>query len=983
MGEGDEMSEASMDIESDHSFSSESYDESQVEASPRPSNPVPPDSSSDVDAEGEMDMDETIIGGGIVQQRWADNDTDSDSASDMSIEEDEATDEEKTMDFTVALGGPMPRQAPADAKRGRASIGYSVPSAPGEAPFLPGDGASDNESVEMEETVAYGIVYDESTSSSENSNRGDQTATYNMDFTSVGGGINLNGDESGMDMTMTMAHGGMYHDASGVDMTMTTAHGMINDNGSAMDMTMTAAHGGINADASVMDMTMTGAHGGIYGDDYDDDETGLDFTTAGGGIAHKNTNVYGTATQMLTNIFAPAPTPAAPTPAPQTGVTPAQRVNIFAPTPTTSGIPRPRGSLKPALTPFAPVAAAAPVSIASPPPADEEDDDDHEVPTSPPRRARGSSSTPARPTPGTPGRKSRPQTPSFARPTSSSTQKTKDAPPSAQKSRDPPSAKKKRNIFGASPEPEDEPPVQLSRSKSRTPRKSMQGLEVAVSVAKKLDFSAASGHSSAAGTPAVSAPPTPKGSSPKVTPKVATPKSKPAPRASMVSTTPIATLPSTTMRAQASTTPAAPPRSTTSTAIPRVSTTPRVAPPSSLKRARVEDAVEAETEVKARSEEDAKAEPVEDLHRSKRRRSSISAPPVNVLTENDTRTNKRRRSSIPAPPPPAGVSTEEEDMELEDENAPTEDTDELSPSGTPEPETDGQPWLDERHITPEREVEERPLPSYTPIARGTPGRATPRRSLGMPRKSLLGPPRRSMVSFDPEEPKREPEPVDLMTHLPSQPGIEVQNIPLSAFLEMVGISWQDDLIGRKSLGPKLDLKSSYPKGHEFSLPEYVEANLESIFLSMLSWANNEITSKTAQGKEILTTIEHVCSEENPPVVHDYLAADEDDRGMFESVLLQIKSVTYLRAKARWYDWKQSILSDKVEADVRGIRDDMLGDAERHKIERETIDKILPDLRGRRDELEAELAAHRAQVQAVLECDPEEIAALREGIDEQE
>lgn len=290
--------------------------------------------------------------------------------------------------------------------------------------------------------------------------------------------------------------------------------------------------------------------------------------------------------------------------------------------------------------------------------------------------------------------------------------------------------------------------------------------------------------------------------------------------------------------------------------------------------------------------------------------------------------------------------------------------------------------LEERQVTPEP-VEERPLPTYTPIPRGT---GTPRRT---PRKSL-GPPRRSiLVEPEPEpetEPKPEPEiePVDLMTHLPSQPGIEVQNVPLSAFLEMVGISWQDDLIGRKSLAARTDhLTSQYPKGHEFPLPEYVEANLESIFLSMLSWADSEITQRTQQGKEILTTIERVCSETNPPVVHDYLAADEEDRGMFESVLLQIKSVTYLRARARWYDWKQAILSDRVEADVRGIRDDMLADAERHAAERQTIDRVLPDLRKRRDELEAELAAHRAQVEAVLACDPEEIAALREGIEEQD
>lgn len=65
---------------------------------------VSPGKSSEMsDSEEEMSMDETVIGGGIVQ--WDEADTEEED-SDMDISQSSAAtdDEEKTMDFTVALG---------------------------------------------------------------------------------------------------------------------------------------------------------------------------------------------------------------------------------------------------------------------------------------------------------------------------------------------------------------------------------------------------------------------------------------------------------------------------------------------------------------------------------------------------------------------------------------------------------------------------------------------------------------------------------------------------------------------------------------------------------------------------------------------------------------------------------------------------------------------------------------------------------------
>ncbi len=77
------------------------------------------------DGDVTMDMDVTqIVSHGIISSTAAD--TTADDSVEISIDN-----EEQTMDFTVALGSDLPREAPANARSDRRSIGYTVEGPPG------------------------------------------------------------------------------------------------------------------------------------------------------------------------------------------------------------------------------------------------------------------------------------------------------------------------------------------------------------------------------------------------------------------------------------------------------------------------------------------------------------------------------------------------------------------------------------------------------------------------------------------------------------------------------------------------------------------------------------------------------------------------------------------------------------------------------------------------------------------------------------
>ncbi|WWD20877.1 hypothetical protein CI109_105354 [Kwoniella shandongensis] len=279
---------------------------------------------------------------------------------------------------------------------------------------------------------------------------------------------------------------------------------------------------------------------------------------------------------------------------------------------------------------------------------------------------------------------------------------------------------------------------------------------------------------------------------------------------------------------------------------------------------------------------------------------------------------------------------------------------------------------------------------------GTPVQQAPRpvvSSVG-PRRSSLGTPmrmarspasRRSAVRvFDPEG---EDEAIEEITRQAEgqQDWEQPQAISLASFLEMTGVQFMEGLPGlnrRRSSVAKGILGQSYGGGdREFALHEYAEAQVNSVFLNMYTWAANKLREDIKTGQEELAAVESRCDEDSPPVIQEYLAATDEDRQLFELTFKSFKTNTQLKAKEMWYDWKHQLM-ETIKPDVESMLEGMQEDNDRLSAMNEQVASLLPDLKARQAALQVELAREREIVAEIAACDQQELASYKEGIAEQ-
>ena len=67
----------------------------------------------------------------------------------------------------------------------------------------------------------------------------------------------------------------------------------------------------------------------------------------------------------------------------------------------------------------------------------------------------------------------------------------------------------------------------------------------------------------------------------------------------------------------------------------------------------------------------------------------------------------------------------------------------------------------------------------------------------------------------------------------------------------------------------------------------------------------------------LQATEEDCDTHNPPVIREYLSATDDDKQLFEMTFKAFKTNTQLKARERWYDWKQGLM-ERVRPDVEDM-----------------------------------------------------------------
>lgn len=96
---------------------------------------------------------------------------------------------------------------------------------------------------------------------------------------------------------------------------------------------------------------------------------------------------------------------------------------------------------------------------------------------------------------------------------------------------------------------------------------------------------------------------------------------------------------------------------------------------------------------------------------------------------------------------------------------------------------------------------------------------------------------------------------------------------------------------------------------DFAPHEYTDAKVHSVFLNMYNWATGRIKNDITGGQADLASTESIYSQDNPSVIKEYLAANDDDKQLFELTFKTFKTHMQLKAREKWYDWKFGVMEN--------------------------------------------------------------------------
>ncbi|KAJ9096114.1 hypothetical protein QFC19_007340 [Naganishia cerealis] len=216
------------------------------------------------------------------------------------------------------------------------------------------------------------------------------------------------------------------------------------------------------------------------------------------------------------------------------------------------------------------------------------------------------------------------------------------------------------------------------------------------------------------------------------------------------------------------------------------------------------------------------------------------------------------------------------------------------------------------------------------------------------------------------------------------------NIPLANFLAMCNVKFSDDGPGarRKSIaGLPPDLlqemlaRDAEGKQGGFTLHDYTRAQIWKPFYDMYQWGCQQMKRDYEAGQETLEAIDKEASEDNPDVIRDYLAASDEEKGVFETVILNLKRNAHLIAREKWYNWKQTLVSQIqpiVEAHMEGLKEDK---ARLVKV-KEEADAVLPAIKARYEALRLELEQEKRIAAEIEACDQDRLVECKAELAQQ-
>lgn len=181
-----------------------------------------------------------------------------------------------------------------------------------------------------------------------------------------------------------------------------------------------------------------------------------------------------------------------------------------------------------------------------------------------------------------------------------------------------------------------------------------------------------------------------------------------------------------------------------------------------------------------------------------------------------------------------------------------------------------------------------------------------------------------------------------------------EDLTLHDFLEMIGVSFLDDLKAtakRHHTGFPTSQRSH--GGEEVTLTARIKAGAGTFpMLNVYQHGCHELDKYIADGNEIMNTIEDII-QDGPVVLRDYLSAPIDVKNIMDIQFRNNKTHARLVAKKEWYTWRQVLLTG-VQAILRENLEGLKSDEQTVKALSQEVASHLPELKQAWEQAKYEL-----------------------------
>ena len=109
-----------------------------------------------------------------------------------------------------------------------------------------------------------------------------------------------------------------------------------------------------------------------------------------------------------------------------------------------------------------------------------------------------------------------------------------------------------------------------------------------------------------------------------------------------------------------------------------------------------------------------------------------------------------------------------------------------------------------------------------------------------------------------------------------------------------------------------------------------------------------------------------------------MSATPDFKMLMDNQFKNVKTHARLLSKAMWYEWRMK-LQDGLKEGLVKISQEMDGDDESLKSQKELLDSVLPGVLARYEALSKEHANLELYAKELAECDPEELQGARDEL----